>query len=60
MSANDKAAATYHPHPSYVAVEAAWDPDRRQKLTDALARSIDKYTRPTIIRDISKQKRPKR
>lgn len=29
-------------------MEAAWDPVRRdQARTDALARSLDKYTRPT-------------
>lgn len=48
------------PHPSYVAMESAWDPERREQARVALAQSIDRHTRPTIIRDISKQKRPKR
>ena len=31
MSANEKLAATFHPHPSYTAMEAAWDPERRDQ-----------------------------
>lgn len=66
MSTNDKLAATFHPHSSYEAVEAAWDPDRRQKLTDALARSIDQHTpaiprntKPAWAGDIAQQRRPR-
>lgn len=39
--------ATFHPHPSYAAMEAAWNPVRREQARQALAQSIDKYTRPT-------------
>ena len=34
---SNKAAATYHPHPSYTAMEAAWDPVRRAAYPGTLA-----------------------
>lgn len=31
------------PHPSYVAMEAAWDPERREQARNELARQIDQH-----------------
>lgn len=66
MTAPDLSTATYHPHPSYVAMEAAWEPERRRELTDRLARSIDQHTArtgrdttPAWAGNIATQKRPR-
>lgn len=72
MSANNKAAATYHPHPSYAAMEAAWNPVRRatypgtlaaltppDRPNDAWAKS-DKPAPPVWAGDLATQRRNKR
>jgi len=43
-------------------MEAAWDPARREQARQALAQSIDKYTRPTQpawAGNTSTQRRPR-
>ena len=43
---SNKLAATYHPHPSYTAMEAAWDPERRAAYPGTLAALLPKPDRP--------------
>lgn len=72
MSANDKVEATFHPHPSYTAMEAAWDPVRRaaypgtlaalnppDRPNDAWAKS-DKPPIPAWAGNLAAQKRPRK
>lgn len=44
---SNKVEATFHPHPSYTAMEAAWDPVRRAaKYPGTLASLLPKPDRP--------------
>ena len=53
---SNKVEATFHPHPSYTAMEAAWDPVRREQARVALAQQLDKRA-PRVGRGTRKDTR---
>lgn len=69
---SNKVEATFHPHPSYTAMEAAWDPVRRAAYPGTLAqltppdRPNDAWAKdvpppaPAWAGNIAAQKRPRK